>query len=117
MAAQLDQPRSVARRLASAIAGARWRGTILGAVKRCCRRSQRSEFDRALDEIGWSPDPITTSNLATLLDTTDELMAAEKVFGANHPSVASMLLKFGEQCCNARKYPHRKMLQARCCKF
>jgi len=35
------------------------------------------EFDRALYEIGWSPDSITL-DLATLLDTTDELMQLKK---------------------------------------
>jgi tetratricopeptide (TPR) repeat protein/CRP-like cAMP-binding protein len=64
------------------------------------------EFDAALEEIGWAPDPISTSELENLLDTTDELMAAEKVFGANHPSVAAMLIKLGEQYAQAHKFAY-----------
>ncbi|HEY9793092.1 MAG TPA: tetratricopeptide repeat protein [Candidatus Obscuribacterales bacterium] len=64
------------------------------------------EFDAGLEEIGWSPDPISTSELENLLDTTDELMAAEKVFGPSHPSVAAMLIKLGEQYAYAQKFAY-----------
>jgi CRP-like cAMP-binding protein len=64
------------------------------------------EFDAALDEIGWSPDPTSSSELDDLLDATDELMAAEKVFGPNHPSVAAILIKLGEQYAYGQKYAY-----------
>lgn len=64
------------------------------------------EFDAALDEIGWSPDPTSTGDLGNLLDTTDELMAAEKVFGPSHPSVAAILIKLGEQYAYGQKFAY-----------
>ena len=61
-------------------------------------------FEDALEELGWQPDPISTGDLQKLMDTSDELMAAEKALGANHPGVAALALKLGEQYTFARKF-------------
>ena len=63
-----------------------------------------TSFEDALEELGWQPDPISTGELQKLLDTSDELMAAEKALGANHPGVAALALKLGEQYTFARKF-------------
>lgn len=64
------------------------------------------DFEEALDEIGWHPDPITTQDLQSLIEMSDELQAAEKSLGANHPGVAVIALKLGEQYTYARKFAY-----------
>lgn len=63
-------------------------------------------LEDALEEIGWSPDPISTRELDSLMSTADELMAAEKALGTNHPGVAVLALKLGEQYTQARKFAY-----------
>jgi tetratricopeptide (TPR) repeat protein len=63
-------------------------------------------LEDALDEIGWHPDPISTKDLQRLLDSSDELMAAEKALGANHPGVSIIAMKLGEQYMYARKFAY-----------
>lgn len=64
------------------------------------------DFEDALEEIGWHPDPISTHELQTLMETSDELQAAEKALGANHPGVAVIALKLGEHYTYARKFAY-----------
>jgi tetratricopeptide (TPR) repeat protein/CRP-like cAMP-binding protein len=63
-------------------------------------------FEDALEEIGWHPDPISTGDLQSLIDTSDELMAAEKAFGASHPNVAALSMRLGELYTHARKFAY-----------
>lgn len=64
------------------------------------------DLEDALDEIGWHPDPISTQDLQSLMETQDELQAAEKAFGPNNPNVAVIALKLGEQYTYARKFAY-----------
>lgn len=64
------------------------------------------DLEEALDEIGWHPDPISTKDLQTLMETSDELLAAERALGPNHPGVAVIAVKLGEQYTYARKFAY-----------
>ncbi len=64
------------------------------------------DFEDALEEMGWHPDPINTQELQAVMESSDELQAAEKALGANHPGVAVIALKLGELYTNARKFAY-----------
>jgi CRP-like cAMP-binding protein len=61
-------------------------------------------LDDALRELQWEPDEVTTQQLQSLIETSDELAAAERALGANHMGVASIALRLGDQYCAARKF-------------
>lgn len=84
-------------------------GVVPGAVATKALRivaHKSIDFEDALEEIGWHPDPISTQDLQILMETSDELQAAEKAFGPNHPGVAVIALKLGEQYTYARKFAY-----------
>lgn len=80
--------------------------TVATRALKLVAQKEDLSLEDALEDIGWQADPISTKQLQKLMETSDELMAAEHALGASHPGVSIIAMKLGEQYTYARKFAY-----------